>query len=272
MRKLHSALVIVFVLVFSQIRGQELEAFKITPEWSSVKLEINDNASFKIIGHEGNDITVNLYKGLDQVKLIKNPSLSYTEKNGVILLYRNGNFRTLFSNENLEYRIKVPKHIALKLHNSKSKIISVKNIIGTVEISSGFSDVIISNIVGDIDVHTFRGNISVDRQKGSALLYSNRGNIKISFSEILKGSNNIIESQGGDITLVLPGQASVSLKIKCDIGGYEKFESDFDLKPLNASSFPLGTFDKKSLYRSINGGGPPIYVRTFRGSVKIKSL
>jgi hypothetical protein len=183
--------------------------------------------------------------------------------------------------------------------------ISVKDVKSKIEVSTGGGNISIGNIGGNGEVSTAGGNVSVGKVSGSAELNTAGGNINLDgatgkvevntaggnislknisgsidantaggniYADLIPSgnSNSEFNTAGGDINLLLPSDAKVSIVATVYIGKHtggddaEKFiTSDFSPTTVN--------FDEYNLIKKfiLNGGGSKIELNTASGKIKI---
>lgn len=128
----------------------------------------------------------------------------------------------------IDYTIKIPPLFNCSVHSSVGDIhlvraegdvyaetgtgnVTVDYLKGQLKISGGTGDIRLGNLEGDIDVRTSTGDIRIDYVRGELHnLETSTGSIS-STLEILKGTENRIQSSTGDITLYLRGNISAHL-------------------------------------------------------------
>jgi hypothetical protein len=162
----------------------------------------------------------------------------------------------------------VPRHISIKIIDFFSQKASIDGVNGDINIKTSGGNFSLTNCIGNIESRTVWGNMIVESHSGSVLGYSDQGSISVSLKKISKENPVILESVFGAVNLNLYKNAKASFRIRAEEG---KFETNFTMQPIKADEFPLGIEDKWSIYRAINGGGTPIYLKTSQGKIKITS-
>ncbi len=245
--------------------GQSNAVFEIIPENPGSPLILETSHMFTgaiVSGYDGENILVELYRSNGRSRM-KNPPIQYSENDNRIVLSHG-----LTDTRNLQYKIKVPLNTSLKLDGSMASYFEVNDIKGDVVIDTFNADIKVTNLEGDLDAETFKGDISVENLKGSPLLSTNDGDVELAFSELPGSYPNIVICNYGNLKLYLNQDDKVSLRFKM-VFNFEKVRSDFRLQALNPKSFPMGVEGEDNFYRAINGGGVPIYLRQFKGSVAV---
>ncbi len=183
--------------------------------------------------------------------------------------------------------------------------INVKDVKSKIEVSTGGGNISIGNIGGNAEVSTAGGNISVGKVSGNAELNTAGGNINLDgatgkvetntaggnislknisgsieansaggniYADLVPtgNSNSEFNTAGGDINLLLPSDAKVSIEATVYVG---KRSNEDDAEKLIISDFSPATVDfvKNNLIKKfiLNGGGSKIELNTASGKIKI---
>jgi hypothetical protein len=136
----------------------------------------------------------------------------------------------------------------------------------------------VDGVHGEIDVNNLNGGISLTNVSGSIIAHSLNGSIKATISRVDPGKQLSFSTLNGSIDVALPPDLKANLKLHSDNGS---IYTDFDVK-LNATApAPLAEnntgengrfrirFDR-TVYGTINGGGPEISFQTFNGRISIR--
>ena len=266
-KKKTSFILIFFIVGALNLWSQSNTSFEISP--SSERLPIllkieHVSANVLVEGYEGSKVIITLLRNNKPIKSNSAP-INFTEKNNEI------NLELLDRKKGYQFRIKVPQKTSLDISIHKSRNIEVINTEGAIKISTLTSDVKLTNVVGNIDINSHSGNIKIENLDGSPIIYSTEGEISLSFKKLPKAFSNILNTVSGKIILLLDEIDAVFLRIRFDIPEHHfNLISDFDLIPANAESFPIGKDDGVSIYRTINAGKTPIYIKTFKGTIELK--
>jgi hypothetical protein len=192
----------------------------------------------------------------------------------------------------VHFTVEVPRTYPVDLQTSGGGI-DVRNLNAWVRGKTAGGGIHVQDIVGTVDVHTSGGGVSGERLKGSASLSSSGGSIDASDStgdldlrtsgggiriqnddgkvdahtsggsiraELQTNDGIDLDTSGGSITLLLPPSAHGSLDAETSGG---KVTSDL---PFTST----GTVSGSHLHGTIGGGGPPIYLHTSGGSIRIE--
>jgi Putative adhesin len=147
-------------------------------------------------------------------------------------------------------------------------------------------EVSVSGINGDMDVECTNGAIILKDVSGSANAHTINGSITVNFAKVTGGKPMSFTSLNGKVDVTLPGDTKARLRLKTQNGAVY---SDFDVKmeadakkpviedersknALAPGSTPAGKYRiymDRSVYGSINGGGPEFLFQTMNGDILI---
>ena len=142
-------------------------------------------------------------------------------------------------------------------------------------VSGGHIDV--TGISGDIDVQATTGSVTLTNVSGSVVAHTINGNLTASLNRITAGKPMSFTSLNGKVDVTLPADTKARLRLKSTNGAVY---SDFDVKMEPDGSKPVvednhGQGGKyrirldRSVYGSINGGGPEFLFQTMNGDILI---
>ena len=137
--------------------------------------------------------------------------------------------------------------------------------------------VVVEGVNGEIDINNINGPVTLTAVSGNTLVHTVNGDITVVLTRVAAGKPMSFSTMNGDVDITLPADLKANLKMKSDQG---EIYSDFDINMTRqpAASEPATkteqgkyriTFDK-SLFGTINGGGPEISFNTFRGDIYIR--
>jgi len=159
----------------------------------------------------------------------------------------------------VDLTIRVPYATSLKLDGGNIGEISVENVTGEVEAENMNGGIKLSNIAGTVVANSTNGDIT-------AVLIKVTPDKPMSFATF-----------NGDIDVTLPADVKATLRIKSTQG--EVF-SDFDIafksvpvKPEESAKKEGGKYRielDRSVYGTINGGGPELKLQNFSGDIYIR--
>ena len=155
--------------------------------------------------------------------------------------------------------IKVPLNSSLKLSGANLDEINVENVNGELEVSCA------------------NGNIKLMNVSGTVVTTSTNGDIEVVLSKVASDKPMSFLTFNGDIDVTLPADVKASLKIRSQMG---EVYSDFDV---SLKSVPAKTEESakkeggryrvsldRSVYGTINGGGPEFRFQTNSGNIYIR--
>ncbi len=137
--------------------------------------------------------------------------------------------------------------------------------------------IVVENISGEIDAENLNGSIEITNASGAVVAHSQNGKITVSLNRITPGKSMSFVTMNGTVDVTLPADAKANLRMKTENG---EIWSDFDIKLDSTSRAPVVEDQRKSggryhvrldktIYGSINGGGPELIMQTFNGSILI---
>jgi Toastrack DUF4097 len=160
----------------------------------------------------------------------------------------------------IDLTISVPTHTSLKLR----------------AINDG--DIVVTGVDGEIDVDDINGHVDLNNISGSAIAHALNGHVRATFTRVNPQKAMAFSSLNGDIDVTFPADLKANVSIKSDRG--DVF-SDFDVQ-LRANSNEPTVEDSRShggkyrvkidrtVYGTINGGGPEFQFTNFQGQIYIR--
>jgi hypothetical protein len=135
-------------------------------------------------------------------------------------------------------------------------------------------EIVVRDVTGALELENVNGKITATNINGSVIAESVNEAISIGFSGISTSGATALSSLNGDITVALPPNAGVELRVDSSQGA---IESDFemDVKPTKP------TVERKEgrggvsvrvedvIVATINGGGPVIRLESLNGNIRI---
>ena len=234
--------------------------------------------SVKITGYDGNDAVIE-YSGRGEgprrkaregdvppgMHRLDQPTntIDATQENNVVRV--KGGF---WGRLNIE--IKVPKQTTLDL----------KTMNGSISVEG---------ISGEMTIDAMNGHINVQDASGSVVAHSMNGRIVASLTQVSAAKVSSFSSMNGSIDVTLPADLKARLKMKTDRG---EIYTDFDVKVDSATgstgsttiaqdgarktglpslpNLPSLPHLDRTLYGTINGGGPEMQFITYNGRIVIR--
>jgi hypothetical protein len=160
----------------------------------------------------------------------------------------------------MDLRIYVPRSARLKLNN----------------LAGG--DLRIEKVAGETEAMIVNGNIFLTAVSGAVVAHAVNGRIHADCATIVPDKPMALSSVNGNIHVTLPAYCKAQLKLQTLTGG---IACDFAIQKtrtgrpssVNAAwpdERPLPDLPGKTMAGTLNGGGPPITVKTVNGSIEIK--
>jgi hypothetical protein len=166
---------------------------------------------------------------------------------------------------NIHVRMGSPKNLTLTVPTDTTLHLKTMNGAITVE-----------GVNGEIAVDTMNGEVRLDNVSGNVLANSRNGAISVTMARTDRNKPLSFTSFNGPIDVTLPADTKANLKMRTDRG---EIYSDFDVKltaggPVSQSGTSGSgryrlTYDR-TIYATINGGGPEITFRTFNGRIRLQ--
>lgn len=218
----------------------------------------NPKGSIKVTGYDGDVILVTgtlRYKDPQKDnngmhRIVQNDINLFAEANG-----NNVTLQCTTTGKTVDFDIKAPANISLKLKS----------------LDNGNIDII--NINGEIEIENANGDISLENISGSAVLSSVYGKISAVFRKVNPNSPMMFTSLEGDVSITFPESVNAILKIQNEKG---EILSDFDIKPVKRQPV-IKTVENTKIYSledwvvgSINKGGPEYIFKSYNGNIVIR--
>lgn len=131
---------------------------------------------------------------------------------------------------------------------------------GRLTIRDHRSETNVADLAGALDIDTHRGRVQVARLRGPLHLSTHRGDVAVDFAAFT--ANSDIDTHRGTIELTLPRDSRFDLRT--DTGKHASVQTDFNMM---TRSMRRG----ESMHGSVNGGGPTLDIKTYRGDIRLRS-
>ena len=155
-------------------------------------------------------------------------------------------------------------------------------------------DVTVDGVNGSTEVNSVNGSIRLTNLGGAVIAHATNGTVKATLRQVVSGTPMSFTSFNGDVDVTLPPSAKANLKMRSDRGDvYTDFEVQTTAPPAGASASDRRAPDRnrdradrddakdkekakyridvdRSVYGTINGGGPDFELRTFNGDVMLR--
>jgi hypothetical protein len=134
-------------------------------------------------------------------------------------------------------------------------------------------------------IDAMNGHIAVQDASGPVVAHSMNGRITASLAQVSAAKASSFSSMNGSIEVTLPADLKARLKMKTDHG---EIYTDFDVKVDSSTASPATAADgggkngapalphmvlphtDRTLYGTINGGGPEMQFITYNGRIVIR--
>jgi Putative adhesin len=146
------------------------------------------------------------------------------------------------NNPEVRYTIQMPRTGRLTIHDHRSE-----------------TDV--ADLSGALDITTHRGTVRVHRLAGPLQLTTHRGEVNIEFASFT--ANSVIDTYRGSVELSMPRNSRFDLQ--ADLGRHATVDTDFTMMTRSADR------RGETMHGSVNGGGPTLDVKTYRGDIRLRS-
>ena len=154
----------------------------------------------------------------------------------------------------------VPRSARLKLNNLASGELRVERVAGETEATIVNGSMFLTDVSGAVVAHAVNGRINVD------------------CASIVPDKPMALSSVNGNIQIALPASGKAQVKLETLTG---RIACDFEIQKLRTGrpssvnevspgESPLPGLPGKTMAGALNGGGPPITVKTINGSIEIK--
>jgi len=156
---------------------------------------------------------------------------------------------------NLDLQIEVPAKTNLHLSSMNGGVISVEDVESELEISNLNGAIVLKNVGGSVVAHSMNGSVT-------AVVTRVTPQAPLSFT-----------SMNGTVDVTLPTGIKANLKLRSDQG--DVF-TDFDFQVIQGTRPEVRkgnrfTIDvNRSVYGTVNGGGPDVELRSFNGTVILR--
>ncbi len=173
-------------------------------------------------------------------------------------------------------------HLAIQVPRTTSVVLRAVN----------GGDVSVEGIGGSIEVNNVNGSIRLADVAGPVIAHATNGGVTATLREVAAGKPMAFTSFNGNVDVTLPASAKANLKLRSDRGDVY---TDFDVQPTPGAprSQPPDAGDDgrarrgdrtpdptdtakyrmlpdRSIYGTVNGGGPDFELRTFNGNVYLR--
>jgi DUF4097 and DUF4098 domain-containing protein YvlB len=137
-------------------------------------------------------------------------------------------------------------------------------------------EITVDSVDSEVEINTVDGGITLINVGGSVVAHAVDGNITATIARVAPQAPMAFTSLNGDIDVTLPAAVKANLRLRSDQG--DVF-TDFDVQ-VTASASANQTQQRngrnlridvnRSIYGTVNGGGPDFELRTFDGNIYVR--
>jgi hypothetical protein len=139
-------------------------------------------------------------------------------------------------------------------------------------------NLVVEQVEGEIEAVNHNGNLTLTKISGSAVANSHNGSVKVTFDRVDPKKAMAFSTFNGAVDVTLPADAKANVKIKSERG---EVYSDFEIKMQEGAPRQVVEDNRskggkyrvqieKSIYGTINGGGPEMQFANYNGSIYIR--
>ena len=160
----------------------------------------------------------------------------------------------------IDLDIRVPVNTSLKLH------------------CVNHGDIKVENIRGELDINNVNGKVTLLDVSGAVVAHALNKDLIVTMKEVFPDKAMSFSTLNGDIDVVFPATLKANVNLKSDNGDiYSDFEIQMTSDPkkvIEENGREKGGKYKvrvdRSIYGTINGGGPDIQFKSFQGDIFIR--
>jgi len=134
----------------------------------------------------------------------------------------------------------------------------------------------VEGVSGDVEADNTNGSVVITDVSGSVVASSTNGKVQVSLDKVTPNKSMSFSSLNGTVDVTLPADTKANLRMRTDNG---EIWSDFDVKVEGGHAPKVDDQSEhgrrhiridRTVYGSINGGGPEIQLVTFNGSIYLR--
>jgi hypothetical protein len=135
----------------------------------------------------------------------------------------------------------------------------------------------VEGVSGDVEADNTNGSVIITDVSGSVVANSTNGKVTVTLNKVTPNKNMSFSTLNGTVDVTLPADTKANLRMRTDNGD---IWTDFDVKLDGAHPPQVDDQRKnggkyrvrmdKTIYGSINGGGPEIQLVTYNGSIYLR--
>ena len=142
-------------------------------------------------------------------------------------------------------------------------------------VSTVDGSITVDSVDSEMEINTVDGAITLTNVGGSVVAHAVDGNINATVARVAPQAPMAFTSLNGDIDVTLPAAVKANLRLRSDQG--DVF-TDFDVQVIASASANRSQRDgrgvridvNRSIYGTVNGGGPDFELRTFDGNIYVR--
>jgi DUF4097 and DUF4098 domain-containing protein YvlB len=139
-------------------------------------------------------------------------------------------------------------------------------------------DIKVENIRGELDINNVNGKVTLMDVSGAVVAHALNKDLVVTMKEVFPGKAMSFSTLNGDIDVVFPPTFKANVRLKSDNGDiYSDFEIQMTGEPkkvIEENGRERGGRYKvrvdRSIYGTINGGGPEVQFKSFQGDIFIR--
>ena len=135
----------------------------------------------------------------------------------------------------------------------------------------------VENVEGEIEIESLNGSVTLTNVAGSVLANTQNGPITATLSRVMADKAMAFTSFNGKVDVTMPASIKANLKMRSDNGDiFTDFDVQLQQAPAAAGRGTRNNRGKfqievnRSVYGSVNGGGPEIELRSFNGTIYLR--
>jgi len=143
------------------------------------------------------------------------------------------------------------------------------------KVSTVNGGITVDSVDSEIEINTVDGAIMLTNVGGSVVAHAVDGNITATVARVAPQAPIAFTSLNGDIDVTLPAAVKANLRLRSDQGDVY---TDFDVQVIASASANRTQRNgrgvridvNRSIYGTVNGGGPDFELRTFDGNIYVR--
>jgi hypothetical protein len=140
----------------------------------------------------------------------------------------------------------------------------------SLKLKSTHGGIMVEGVSGEVEAKTLNGQVTMTGISGTVVADSLNGAIKVTIDRVDPAKPMSFSSLNGSIDVTVPADTKANLKMRTDRG---QIYSDFEIAMAPngaAANRQKGLRSDRTMYGTINGGGPEISFRTLNGKINIR--